>query len=175
MRRFPNFLICGLFAAVAALAAAPASADRPVQVADDHLTKEQVVDRVFTNIERRILQRYYEARAGRHSDDDGDRRKGKEGGKGGGMGKDKGPGKEKSKSGGMPPGLAKRGGDLPPGLLKRGGELPPGLAKRLPRDLERDLPRRSQEFRRVVVDNDIVLIDAVTNKVLDILEDVIKG
>ena len=41
MRRFPNFLICGLFAAVVALAAAPASAERPVRVADDHLTKDQ--------------------------------------------------------------------------------------------------------------------------------------
>ncbi len=161
MRHFPKFLICGLLAGFVALAAAPASADRPVQVADGHLTAEQVVDRVFTNIERRILQRYYEARAGRH-DDDGDRHQGK----GGGMGK--------GKSGGMPPGLAKRGGDLPPGLAKRGGELPPGLAKRLPRDLERELPRRSRAFRRVVVDNDIVLIDAVTNKVLDVLEDVIR-
>ena len=83
--------------------------------------------------------------------------------------------KDKGKRKGMPPGLAKRGGDLPPGLAKRGGELPPGLAKRLPRDLESDLPRRSPNFRRVIVDNDIVLIDAATNKVLDVLEDVIRG
>ncbi len=154
MRHFPKFLICGLLAGFVALAAAPASADRPVQVADGHLTAEQVVDRVFTNIERRILQRYYEARAGRHSGGD-DRHEPSGSGKGGGMGK--------GKSGGMPPGLA-----------KHGGELPPGLAKRLPRDLERELPRRSREFRRVIVDNDIVLIDAVTNKVLDVLEDVIR-
>jgi len=77
----------------------------------------------------------------------------------------------------MPPGVAKRGGDLPPGLAKRSGKLPPGLAKRLPSDLRRDLPPppRSPKYRRVVVDNDIVLIDAATNKVLDILEDVILG
>ncbi len=135
-----------------------------IQVASNHLTTEQVVDRVFTTVERRILRRYYEARGGSGANDSGDRG-GKHGNKGAGKGKNNG----------MPPGLAKRGGDLPPGLVKRGGELPPGLAKRLPSDLERELPPRPGTYRRVVVDNDIVLIDAATNKVLDILEDVLLG
>lgn len=152
--------------AVAAMVAAfafPTSAQNIV-VASGHLTKEQVIDRVFTNVERRILRRYYDARSGGSADDG--RHSNKRAHKGKGKGK---------KHKGMPPGLAKRGGNLPPGLAKRGGKLPPGLAKRLPGDLRRELPPRSREFRRVVVDNDIVLIDAATNKVLDILEDVILG
>lgn len=135
-----------------------------IVVASNHLTKEQVVDRVFTTVERRILRKYYEARGESGANDDGDRG-GKHGNNGAGKGKNKG----------MPPGLAKRGGDLPPGLVKRGGELPPGLAKRLPSDLERELPPRPGTYRRVAVDNDIVLIDAATNKVLDVLEDVLLG
>jgi hypothetical protein len=39
--------------------------------------------------------------------------------------------------------------------------------------LARRLPPRSLRFRRVVVDNDIVLIDASTNMVLDIVKDLI--
>lgn len=131
-----------------------------IQVVSNHLTKEQVVDRVFTTVERRILRRYYESRGESGANDGVDH-----GNKGAGKGKNKG----------MPPGLAKRGGNLPPGLAKRGGELPPGLAKRLPSDLERELPPRPGTYRRVIVDNDIVLIDAATNKVLDILEDVLLG
>lgn len=149
--------------AIFGFAPIPAAAQNTV-VASGHLTKEQVIDRVFTTVERRILRRYYEAR---HGDPGaGQQRSNKRGHKGKAKGK-----KHKS----MPPGLAKRGGNLPPGLAKRGDKLPPGLAKRLPRDLRRDLPHRSPKFRRVVVDNDIVLIDAATNKVLDILEGVIAG
>lgn len=150
------FLAVGL---VGAAVQQPASAAPPlsIQLASSHLTKEQVVDRVFTNIERRILQRYYETRHGSS----------------GAGGKNKGAGKGKNK--GLPPGLAKRGGDLPPGLAKRGGTLPPGLAKKLPGDLRQELPPRGRGYRRVIVDNDIVLIDAVTNKILDVIEDVIRG
>ena len=139
----------------------PSSADK-IEVASGHLTSEQIVDRVFTSVERRILRRYYEARAGSSSDEQTHSKKRGHKGKG-------------KKHKGMPPGLAKRGGNLPPGLAKRGGELPPGLAKRLPTDLAHELPPRSSRYRRVVVDNDIVLIDAATNKVLDILENVLLG
>lgn len=151
---------------------APAQAhhahDPEILVASNHLTTQQVVDRVFSNVERRVLRRYYEERGGSYRERDG-----ASGGKH--AGKNTGKGKNKGKHKGMPPGLAKRGGDLPPGLAKRGGKLPPGLAKRLPSDLERRLPPRPAKYRRVVVDNDIVLIDAATNKVLDILEDVVFG
>ena len=158
-------LTAAAVSAAALVFAHPAAAQKDVespyiQLASDHLTKEQVIDRVFTTVERRILRRYYEARGGSTEEESNRRKHGKRG---------------KGKSKGMPPGLAKRGGDLPPGLAKRGVTLPPGLAKRLPRDLNRELPPRSSQYRRVVVDNDIVLIDAATNKVLDILEDIITG
>lgn len=80
---------------------------------------------------------------------------------------------------GLPPGLAKRGGNLPPGLQKkldRDGKLPPGLQKRLeplPVDLDRRLPRLPEYYERVILERDIVLIDRRTNRILDIIEDVI--
>lgn len=80
---------------------------------------------------------------------------------------------------GLPPGLAKRGGKLPPGLqkhLQRNGTLPPGLQKKiepLPVELEQRLPPIPQEWRRVVVEKDVILIDRRTNRILDIIEDVV--
>ena len=87
--------------------------------------------------------------------------------------------KKKNKKKGLPPGLAKRGGNLPPGLQKkldRGEPLPPGLQKRLeplPRDLHYRLPRIPDYWERVIVERDIVLIDRRTNRILDIIENVI--
>ncbi len=69
------------------------------------------------------------------------------------------------RSGGMPPGIAKRlarHGTLPPGLAKR--DLPPGLASRLP-------PTKFGQ-RRYIVGNDVVLIVAATGLILDVLEGV---
>ena len=85
----------------------------------------------------------------------------------------------KSKAKGLPPGLAKRGGNLPPGLqkkLERNGELPPGLQKRLeplPEDLNRQLPSLPEHWERVIVERDVILIDRRTNRILDIIENVI--
>lgn len=87
-------------------------------------------------------------------------------------------GKKKAKKG-LPPGLAKRGGNLPPGLqkkLERDGQLPPGLQKRmepLPVDLDRRLSRLPENWERVVVERDVILIDRRTNRILDIIENVI--
>jgi hypothetical protein len=84
-----------------------------------------------------------------------------------------------SKKKGLPPGLAKRGGNLPPGLQKkldRDGKLPPGLQKRLeplPTDLGRRLPRLPEQWERVILDRDVILVDRRTNRILDIIEDVI--
>lgn len=76
---------------------------------------------------------------------------------------------------GLPPGLAKQG-KLPPGLAKqvrRNGRLPPGLeARRLPRELERDLPRLPGGYVRVRVGLDVVLLERNTRVVVDIIEDV---
>lgn len=85
--------------------------------------------------------------------------------------------KSKGKSGELPPGLAKRK-TLPPGLarhLQRHGTLPPGLQKRtLPEGLEARLPRLPHGQERVIVDNDVVLIEEATGLILDIIEDVIR-
>jgi hypothetical protein len=87
--------------------------------------------------------------------------------------------KKKPKTKGLPPGLAKRGGDLPAGLQKklaRDGQLPPGLQKRLeplPVDLDRQLPRLPENWARVVVERDVILLDRRTNRILDVMENVI--
>lgn len=79
--------------------------------------------------------------------------------------------------GDLPPGLAKRD-ELPPGLAKqveRNGHLPPGLEKRnLPDDLEAELPPARHGTERVIVGDDIVLLDPVTGAIFDILRDVLS-
>jgi hypothetical protein len=81
--------------------------------------------------------------------------------------------KSKYKKGkGLPPGLAKRD-TLPPGLakqLQRGGTLPPGLAKRdLPADLESMFSPTLPGQKRMLVGDDVLLIDEATNRILDII------
>ena len=86
---------------------------------------------------------------------------------------------KKGKSKGLPPGLAKRDGNLPPGLqkhLQKNGQLPPGLQKRLeplPVDLDRRLPQLPDYWERVVLERDVILIDRRSNRILDIIEDII--
>ena len=80
---------------------------------------------------------------------------------------------------GLPPGLAKRGGKLPPGLQKhldKNGTLPPGLQKRLeplPQDLDSRLPRLPDYWERVILGRDVILLDRRTNRILDIIENII--
>jgi hypothetical protein len=80
---------------------------------------------------------------------------------------------------GLPPGLAKRGGKLPPGLqkqLQKNGRLPPGLQKRLeplPSALDRRLPPLPDYWERVIVDRNVILLDRRSNRILDIIENVI--
>ena len=73
---------------------------------------------------------------------------------------------------GLPPGLAKKK-ELPPGLakqLEKNGTLPPGLSKRdLPRDLRSKLPSRKSIFERIIVGDDVLLIEKGTEIILDIL------
>jgi len=84
----------------------------------------------------------------------------------------------RAKPKGLPPGLAKRG-SLPPGLQKhlaKNGQLPPGLQKRLeplPADLGSRLPRLPDYWERRILERDIILLDTRTNRILDIIEDVI--
>ncbi len=80
----------------------------------------------------------------------------------------------------LPPGLAKRGGNLPPGLqkhLERDGQLPPGLQKRVepfPEELERRLPRLPEEYSRVTLGVDILILDRRTQRIMDIVRDVLR-
>jgi len=80
----------------------------------------------------------------------------------------------------LPPGLAKRGGNLPPGLqkhLERDGTLPPGLQKRVepfPEDLEVRLPRLPDSYRRVVLGVDIMILDRRTQRIVDIVRDILR-
>lgn len=119
---------------------------------------ERVARAAFTAAEKSVIEEYFGRPA---SADSGDAEE-ESNGKGG-----------KSKK--MPKGLAKRD-SLPPGLerqLEKNGTLPPGLAKRdLPADLTRRLPRRDDGTERVIVDSDVVLIEAATGVVLDILRGV---
>ncbi|HEU5402737.1 MAG TPA: hypothetical protein VFU86_15355 [Terriglobales bacterium] len=81
---------------------------------------------------------------------------------------------------GLPPGLAKRGGDLPPGLqkhLERNGTLPPGLQKKLspfPVDLERRLPPLAAGYRRGIIGMSVVIIDRRTQRIMDVVHDLLR-
>lgn len=78
-------------------------------------------------------------------------------------------GKQKKKHKRVPPGLAKRGGKLPPGLAKR-DRLPPGLQGRgLPHSLESSLSYLPNDYVRVKVGTDIVLMNRNTRVVFDII------
>lgn len=68
---------------------------------------------------------------------------------------------------------------LPPGIAKnvaRGKPLPPGIAKRgLPADLEGRLPRLREGLKRIIVGDDVTIIEEGTRIVVDILRDVLRG
>ena len=62
---------------------------------------------------------------------------------------------------------------MPPGLAKQ-GKLPPGIAKRqLPGSLVAQLPPPPKGYERVIVDNDVLLVDIATQIVHDVLTDVV--
>ena len=131
-----------------------------------------IADIVFKEVEKRAIEEYYKRVPGAKKDtDEGDKEESevkKSKGK-----KDKGA-KGKGRGNGLPPGLAKRD-QLPPGLAKRGNQLPPGLMKSdLPPDLENELPDLPADVERVVVDDDVLLIQRGTDLILDVLEGVIR-
>lgn len=80
----------------------------------------------------------------------------------------------------LPPGLAKRGGNLPPGLqkhLERDGTLPPGLQKRVqpfPDELESRLSPLPDGYRRVTLGVDILILDRRTQRIMDIVRDILR-
>jgi len=71
----------------------------------------------------------------------------------------------------LPPGLAKRS-QLPPGLAKR-STLPPGLSgERLPKELDDRLSRLPEGYVRLRVATDVILMDARTRMVFDVVKDI---
>lgn len=84
---------------------------------------------------------------------------------------------KKSKRG-LPPGLAKKD-KLPPGLqkqLEKNGRLPPGLARNdLPKRLVNKLYAPQKGTKRLIVGDDVILIDTATDIVLDILRGVARS
>ncbi|MBP5857635.1 hypothetical protein KAJ83_11495 [Marivibrio halodurans] len=71
-----------------------------------------------------------------------------------------------------------KGKSLPPGIAKnvaRGKPLPPGIAKRtLPADLSSRLPRLRAGLERIIVGDDVTIIEEGTRVVVDILKDVLR-
>jgi hypothetical protein len=86
----------------------------------------------------------------------------------------------RQRASGLPPGLAKRQGALPPGLekqLRRNGTLPPGLQKQMqpfPADLDRQLAPLPAGYRRVIVGPDVVVYRSTTQKIMDIIQDIVR-
>lgn len=75
----------------------------------------------------------------------------------------------------LPPGLAKRE-TLPPGLRKQlveRGTLPPGLrSAHLPTELNRRLSRLPDGYIRLRVATDVILLNAQTRVILDVVSDI---
>jgi hypothetical protein len=84
----------------------------------------------------------------------------------------KGKGKKKHKHKGLPPGIAKKG-TLPPGIAKQlacNNQLPPGLEYHpLPHDLIVQLPPVQPGYHYRIVDNRVLLIQAASNLILDVM------
>ena len=131
-------------------------------------TAGDVADTVFKEVEKRIIENFFDKKAGQAEKNQGKKSKKTK----------KAKKAKKGKQGkGLPPGLARKE-SLPPGLamqLEKNGTLPPGLAKReLPEDLANKLPPTPKGRERVIVDNNVVLIEKATGVILDIIKDVIK-
>ncbi|GAB2179332.1 hypothetical protein DLREEDagr8_48900 [Dongia sp. agr-C8] len=125
-----------------------------------------MADIVIDEAARHILRNYYERNANAwviaHPDDyDG----------GGGNGNNKKNKKNKHKD--IPPGIAKKG-SLPPGIYKqlvRNGRIPPDVHyHQLPPDLIVQLPPLAPAYQYVIVDDRVLLIQAATRAIMDVLQ-----
>ena len=135
-------------------------------------TGEEIVGMVFSELEKQVMNRYFGVDVPDTGTQTPETSTAQDGVKNKNKGKDKKGNKNKQKE--LPPGLAKRK-ELPPGLAKR-ETLPPGLARRqLPEDLQLQLPAPVSGTERTIIDGSVVLIELATSKVLDILENVVRG
>ncbi len=130
-----------------------------------------VIGQVFSAVEKKIIKDFFGKQAAdavlgtkKNKKDKGKKNKNA---KEGGGNKNKNA-KSKGMSGELPPGLQKhieKYGTLPPGLAKK--ELPPGLAKRL--------GSTRSGLERLIVGDDVVLVEEATGVVLDIIKDIVTG
>ena len=116
-----------------------------------------VIGQVFSAVEKKVIKDFFGKQAADAVS---------------GTKKDKGKknknAKDKGKSGELPPGLQKhidKYGTLPPGLEKK--ELPPGLAKRL--------GSTRSGLERLIVGDDVLLVETAPGVVLDIIKDIVTG
>jgi hypothetical protein len=134
-------------------------ADQPGQAGAPGTQSPDVVDIFIGELEKRIIGDYYRRHLHEWEQSPD--------------GRDYNKHKKKNKNKGLPPGLAKKG-SLPPGLAKqlaRNGQLPPGLEYRpLPQDLIVQLPPLQPPYRYMIVDNRVLLVQAASNLILDVLE-----
>ena len=147
--RFSIYFLCALAMSVTAIAPA-----------DDAVTGtlKEMGKTFFSEVERRVIRDYYQEKFGdiEHapdsSVDDSEHARKKKHKKH----------KAKGKPHGLPPGVAKK--------VARGGELPPGIAKKhLPQALESQLPPPAPGYERAIVDDAVVLIDTLTERVVDVI------
>ena len=112
-----------------------------------------VIGHVFSTVEKKIIKDFFGERASKAIS--GKKNKNKKS-------------KNKGKSGELPPGLQKhieKYGTLPPGLQKK--QLPPGLAKRL--------GSTRSGLQRLIVGDNVVLVEEATGIVYDIIKDIVTG
>ena len=125
----------------------------------------EVSGTLITAAEKEIIKRYFGTRdrttqdatqAGSIATRSTGGKPGKSQDKGKGKGRAQGKGKKQ-----MPRGIAKK--------LERGGTLPPGIEKtRMPADLARELPRRPADQELTIVEDNVVLVERTTRRILDI-------
>lgn len=143
-------IAAALFAGFVLASAAPAASD-------------EVGGTLITAAEKQIINRYFATRTGSAEDSTALSRStvGKPGkSKAAGKGQDKGKKQ-------MPRGIAMK--------LERGGRLPPGIEKtRMPADLVRQLPRRPADQELRIVEDNVVLFEKTTGRILDILERAVR-
>ena len=157
----PLFVV---FAGLAGIASCAAQSE-PGATGTAQPAGPSIGDIVIDTAARRILNDYYarNANAWVVANPDQDQDDGNQGGKK----------NQKNKHKNLPPGIAKKG-SLPPGIAKqlvRNGHLPPGLEYHpLPPDLIVQLPPLVPAYRYVIADDRVLLIQAATNVIMDILQ-----
>lgn len=167
-------------ALIALVGAAPAQAQ---SATGRQATAPSTTGSVFSDIEKRIIEEYYRVKARVTGTDpqtpSSSTAPKKAGGTMRGLPKEVGKAddddsagkgkKDRAKPATPPPGLAKKD-ELPPGLAKK-DKLPPGLKRDpLPSDLATKLPAPKPGTERLLIGDDLVLIDKKTSVVLDFIK-----